>query len=352
MSDTCVKWGEETRKECEKYRDDGYNSCSSWDDRCCGWWPCSWGCKLVTWVCVGWYWVSNVVCVAWTYITTAVCLVWEVVITILVYIVGVVELIVGAIISVIDFVLELIFSIPILGRFVRELVSLIQEVFLRLAGLIDALAWLVGIRPEKKLRICVIILRDERGPVANPSLVLEEVQAAADIFREEANVRLIPVGSSSFKTPFHGDEEIGDDFLHIPAHVSSDNILNVSCGASSWGEDLWLSGSSFNFEMARTCFWGSARRLLGYGSSVTVFVVRSIVGKTGCSLGPLTDYVTVVGTETADKTTIAHETGHACGLWHVSENTNLMFENDSNLRRDMTNFQAINFRNSRHVTYL
>ncbi|MCH7738124.1 MAG: hypothetical protein IH872_12070 [Chloroflexi bacterium] len=268
------------------------------------------------------------------------------------FVVAVIEVILGTIISAIVFILDVILSIPIIGRFIREIISLIQAIIWRIVGLIDALAWLVGIRPEKKLRMCVIILRDDKGPVADSALVLEEVQAAADIFRSQANVRLIPVGPATIKTPFHGDDEVGDQFIHEMGSTSSDNILDVNCGASAWGDDFLLTGSNFNLLMSRFCFWGNARRLFGYGSPITVFVVRSFkTGHTGCSLGPLTDYITVVGTETTDKTTIAHETGHACGLWHVGGSTNLMFKTDSNLRRDMSNFQAINLRNSRHVTY-
>ena len=79
-----------------------------------------------------------------------------------------------------------------------------------------------------------------------------------------------------------------------------------------------VGGIYYNLVMSRECFCGNARRLLGYGSPITVFIVRSINGGngTGCSIGPLADYVTVVGTETDDKTTIADETGHGCGLWH------------------------------------
>ncbi|MCP4582036.1 MAG: hypothetical protein GY839_10485 [candidate division Zixibacteria bacterium] len=376
MSRECIEWGEETRQECaeyrdngynecSEYRDNGYNSCASWRSECCDWWPCSWLCEIVSWfcvawywvsniVCVSWYWVSNVVCVAWTYITTAVCLVWEVIVTIVIFVVAVIEAIVGTIISFIDFIIEVILSIPIIGRLIREILSIIQEIIYRIIGLVDALAWALGIRPEKKLRMCVIIMRDERGLVADPAMVIEEVQAAADIFRSQANVRLIPCALANIKTPFHDDDSAGNEYIHEMDSASRDDLLDISCGAGAWWEDLWLEGSAYNMIMTRSCFCGNARRLLGYGSPVTVFVVRSIDGgnTTGCSLGPLTDYITVVGTETTDKTTIAHESGHACGLWHVGGTTNLMFGTDSNLRRDMSNFQAINFRNSRHVTYL
>lgn len=354
MSARCIEWGEETRKECAEYRDEGYNKCSDWDKDCCDWWPCSWGCKIISWVCVAWYWVSNIVCVAWTYITEAVCLAWEAIVTIAVYIIGVIEFVVGAIISFVDFILEVILSIPILGAIIRWVLNIVKEIVWRIVGIFDALAWLIGIRPEKKLRMCVLLLTDEKkNPVANEADVLEEVRRAAEIFREQANVRLVPVSPASFDTPFHGDDIPDDSYIHLVESGSDDSILDVSCGAGALGNDLWLRGSTFNILMTRNCFWGNARRLLGYGAPVAVFVVRTIDGSntTGCSLGPLTDYITVRGSETADRTTIAHETGHACGLWHHGTATNLMFGTDSDARREMTNFQAINFRNSRHVTY-
>ncbi len=66
---------------CSQYRDDGYNACAGWDKHCCDWWPCSWACKLITWICQGWYWVTNLVCDIWTWIKNIVCLAWVVVTT-------------------------------------------------------------------------------------------------------------------------------------------------------------------------------------------------------------------------------------------------------------------------------
>ncbi|RDY59379.1 hypothetical protein [Flagellimonas nanhaiensis] len=350
MSRECVEWGEETRRECAEYRDEGYEECSEWGEKCK--WYKPWNC-VVELFCKGWYWVSNIVCVAWTYITTAVCLAWEVIVTVVTYVVLVIELIIGTVISFVGFVLEVIFSIPFLGRLIREILSIVQEIIYRFIGLLDALGYLVGIRPEKKLRLCVIILSDEGGPVADEAMVLEEVQAAADIFREQANVRVIPCSLFNAKNPFQDDVAADDGYIHINTTISRDELLDLQCGAGAWGEDLGFKGTDLNMMMSRLCFCGNARRLLGYGSPVTVFVVRSIDGSssTGCSLGPLADYVTVVGTETTDKTTIAHEVGHACGLWHVGTLRNLMYEFDSNDRREMSTFQEMNFRNSRHVTY-
>ena len=72
----CIQWEENRYQECTQTRDDGYNSCSNWAKNCCTWWPCSRACKLFSWICVAWYWISNIVCVAWTWISNIVCIAW------------------------------------------------------------------------------------------------------------------------------------------------------------------------------------------------------------------------------------------------------------------------------------
>ncbi len=348
----CTQWGEETRKECAEYRDEGYNKCNDWGSECCDWWPCSWGCEALTWFCIGWYWFSNVVCVAWTYFTTAVCVVWTVIVLVVSFIIEVIGVVVGFVISLVNYVVEVILSIPFLGRLLRELLSVIKEIIYRILGILDVVAWLIGIRPEKKLRLCAIILKDEKGVVADEAMVLEEVQAAIDIYYSKAKVRVIPVSWFHVSNPFSDSEQANDSYVHIDDTLSDSSLVNLNCGVDGWLEEIGLTGSSFNIKLTRSCFWGNARRLLGYGEPICVFVVRSINGASGCSMGPLNNYVTVVGTETNDKTTIAHEVGHTCGLWDISSpTTNLMFGTDNNARGDMTTFQLINMRNSKHVTY-
>ena len=57
-----------------------------------------------------------------------------------------------------------------------------------------------------------------------------------------------------------------------------------------------------------------AAAVTGYGEPIGVFVVRDIAGKAGCSICPLSDYVTV---DRVRGELIAHELGHSCGLWHT-----------------------------------
>lgn len=72
----CAQYQDQGYQACAQYQDQGYQACANWAKNCCTWWPCSWGCKLFSWICVAWYWVTNLVCVAWYWVTNLVCVAW------------------------------------------------------------------------------------------------------------------------------------------------------------------------------------------------------------------------------------------------------------------------------------
>jgi hypothetical protein len=285
----CVDWAEDSFDQCTRWEDHGHSSCDDWDSHCCTWWPCSWGCKLITWICVAWVWISNVVCVAWTMITTLVCVAWEVI---------------SVILTPLTWLIEIILSIPIIGRLIDEIINIVTTIFWRLVGLFDAILTAVGIRPLKKLRLCFIILRDEKGnPVTTAAALQPTIAAAQQIYRNAANIDLLVDG------------------IHTVDGPSPTYALDVSCNEGAWGEDLWLTGAYFDATSAWHCATGGLGRLTGYANPIIVFCVRSIPGSTaGCALGPLTDYLTIEG---ADPVCLAHETAHKVGLWHCCASTNL-----------------------------
>jgi hypothetical protein len=343
----CLEWGEERHQECTEYRDEGYNKCSDWDEDCCDWWPCSWGCKLVTWICVAWYWVSNVVCVAWTWITTAICLIWDVVVTVVNVIVETLESVLGWVLSGIAVIFELFFAIPYLGRFVKWVWNIVLTGIWGIIGIPDAILGLIGIRPEKKLRLCVVILRDEKGvPVAQKSDVVPHLQSAIDIYREEANVRVIPSKAFQYDSPFGDDETATEDWIHIAAEGAGESLLDTDCGGGAAGDDLGTPGAAAELLSITKCFYGKWRRVIGYGAPIIVIVNRDVAGKKGCSLGPLSDYVTVEG---GDPICLPHEVGHACNLWHFGGSTNLANSNCGGTKLKW--WQVLLVRDSRHVTY-
>jgi hypothetical protein len=348
---SCLQWGEQRIQSCNEYRDNGHNACSSWDAQCCDWWPCSWACKLVTWLCVGWYWVANVVCVAWTVVTTAVCLLWDVVTTVVNAVLETVESILGWLLSALAFVVDLIFSIPFVGRVLRWIWNVVLAIVWGLVGLGDAVLGLIGIRPEKKLRICVLVLRDEKGPVAQTADVVRELQTAVDIYHDQANVRLMPSAPFQYDSGFAPARTVTNDWVTVMPDPASAGMLDVDCNEAAFGEDVSTKGSEIELTSSSRCFYGNFRRLTGYGAPVVVLIVRSVKdppgsSRLGCSLGPLSDYVTIEG---SNPLCIAHELGHSCNLWHVDEAANLM--NPMCGRRQLDWWQVLIVRDSRHVSY-
>lgn len=375
---TCIKWGERNVKKCTEYRDDGYNdceeyqdkgynACSKWDADCCDWWPCSWGCKLITWLCMGWYWVSNVVCVAWYWVShvvcavwgivaTAFCVLWDIVVTVVDAVIETIESIVGWVLSAIAFVIELFLTVPIIGRLIAWILAIGESLVWFVFGIIDTVAGLLGIRPEKKLRVCTIILADENGqPLKDQSgnpitaaTVVPWLQKAADVYKQEANVRLIPVAPFQYHTGFGDQETVTEDWVHVRTKESSKRILDLGGEAATAGADLIDIGSHYNTIANLECFYGTWRKLIGFGAPITVFVIRSMEEGAGRSLGPLTDYIVIGGSQSIDITTVAHELGHACYLWHVSSG---LMASSAPRGTSLDWWQVTIVRSSRHVSY-
>jgi hypothetical protein len=366
---SCAQYADQGYNACTQYRDDGYNSCSSWDSNCCTWWPCSWGCKLVTWfcvawfwvsnlVCVAWHWVSNVVCVLWTMVTTLVCVLWDVVVTVVSAILVVVEAVLGWVLSLIAMVVELIFAIPYVGRFLQWLwnVVVLNLVWL-VANLIDAGLYLIGVRPQKKLRICTVILRDERGnPVATVPAVVDLINEAIDIMLRECNVQIVNSAPLQFSsglsfTPVRADAS----WVQIDGRPSATALLDSACDQPAFEEDLSDIGSRYQLEGLTNCFFGNWRNVVGLGTPMTVLIVRTITTPTrgfgGCCIW-VSNYLTIAASSVGTNRTLAHELGHACNLWHLTDPPNLMDvtspgPGDSILRL----WQELLVRASRHVSY-
>jgi hypothetical protein len=360
----CLEWAEERIEECNEWRDEGHDECSDWEEDCCDWWPCSWACEVVSWVCVAFVWIANWVCVGWTVITTAVCVVWDLVTTIVNAILVTLESIFGWLLSAIAFIIELLEMIPILGTLIRWIINIVTFIIWTVVGLADALLGLIGIRPEKKLRVCTVILRDERGaPVATVPYAVDLLQVAADIYKRDANVRLVPLAPFQYDSGFAAGETVDASWVTTEAGNSDSDTLDLPCGGGGAGAEWTLPGSKMQWKVSTNCFFGAWRRITGYGAPVACFVIRSIPGAFGCCLW-ITDYMTVinqvsVGGALINRRVLAHEAGHACNLWHIgapNNPTNLMGTPWSPAVPDLTqtrltDWQVLLVRASKHVTY-
>jgi len=212
-----------------------------------------------------------------------------------------------------------------------QILNVIKETFIRLLGIVDFALFFVGFRPLKTMRLRVVVLRGPEGePLTTEADVALAVAEMTRVFEEKAHTRVVAA----------------EPLVVIGEGIAPHEALNVHCDDGAWQEDFGPTGAYFRKACARSL----VGTLSGYGAPVTVFIVQEISGKGGCSLGPLTDYVTQEARTVGHNRLMAHEVAHACGLWHSKDTPNLMYP--SRPGDYMAPWQAAIFRNSRHVTYL
>lgn len=246
---------------------------------------------------------------------------------------------------------ETVFSIPVVGRALKWVWSIILTLVGLVFGVFDSLLWLMGLRWEKKLRVGVIILRDKTGqPLMKPEDVYAGLNQAIKTLHATAKVRLLPLWES-WNVPTRGEDlPVADQgWVRTNSESSRDNVLAVGCNALAFRQDLLTTGSEFEFLSASLNFRGNFRRVTGLGAPLMVFIVDSMGdGKLGCSIGPLSDYVTIVKKKAV---CICHELGHACNLLHVEDTNNLM--HGTGCKNDKLEWwQILLLRASRHVSYI
>lgn len=207
-------------------------------------------------------------------------------------------------------------------RAVSTVVGLVLGIFDLLLGF---LTW-----PPKKLRLQIFILSTSAGPLVDPGDLKPAVDFARKTLKDKFNVKM---------------SAYGKNMIEIIKEPAPDAALDVGCGGGAWGDEFGEAGDYFASHLAG---WNAIPISLTF--PITVFVVRDIDGKLGCSLGPMSDYITLDVGGVKSETTLAHEIGHACSLWHSSSKSNLMWRND-----DRGNgakwFQKNLLRSSRHVLY-
>ncbi len=212
-----------------------------------------------------------------------------------------------------------------------QVFNVIKETLNRVVKFPELLLTLLGLSATKKLRLRVVILRDERGlPLASNEEALPAYEEARRVLARMAGVAVEPSGWRVVTAP----------------HAAPKAALDVRCTDGAWQDDLGTAGAFFRSLMAKT----TAGTLFGYGQPVTVFIVRSMTTHNGCSLGAAADYVTVEAkTLKSTRRLLAHEVAHACGLWHSKNPANLMFPRGPG--EELAHWQAAVLRTSRHVTF-
>jgi hypothetical protein len=194
--------------------------------------------------------------------------------------------------------------------------------------LLGFIAW-----PPKRLRMHVFILWDEQPGGGDPLPPIEQVaQEAVDrtkkLYKDKFNVDVRPY-SKTFIEKLNGP---------VP-----DSVLDFECGL---GQEFGEAGEFFAQHLAG---WNGIPIALTF--PITVFVIRSFKGQDlGCSMYVLGDYVVITRQGLMENVTLAHETGHTCGLWHSGTSNNLMFRS-SPAGENVKWFQKNILRSSRNVQY-
>ena len=218
---------------------------------------------------------------------------------------------------------------------ISQVVNIVFNVVQSIIGIPDWIGSLIGIRPKKKLRLKVDVLRDQNGSyLATQKELVPIIQKVIEIYKKRCNKKVIPVK---------------ENFIEFYDPIPPRDALFPSCDGGAWTNDLGLAGSFYSLVTAV-----SKGGLLGFGyaSPVTAIVVQDIIDKKGCSLGPLTNYITIdlSGISTLD--TLSHEIGHSCSLLHRKRKSNLMYRKSKDRGDDLSHWQSSIIRWSKHATYL
>lgn len=214
---------------------------------------------------------------------------------------------------------------------VRAIVKVILEIVYRIVNFV-----LVWLPIQKKMRIQVFILRDEGGtPLisseADRAALQNIVDTTIQIYKDRFQIALKSYGKPIIQT--------------LP-DAAPTAALDTQCGSGGLSNEFGEAGEYFANNLAG---WNLIPIHLGF--PITVFIVRNITtGELGCSLGPLTDYLTASVKGVSDPLTIAHEMGHSCGLLHRGDINNLMYASAGN-GTQVTWWQKFVVRNSRHCTF-
>ena len=184
--------------------------------------------------------------------------------------------------------------------------------------------------PPKKVRLHIFILADNNGPVVTPADLTSSIDYARQIFKDRFNVKLLPYG---------------ENMVQIIKKPAPEAALTPDCDGGALKNEVGEAGEYYASQLAG---WNAIPISLAF--PITAFVVRDVHNKQGCSLGPLTDYLTLDRDGVASVNTLAHEIGHVCSLWHSGSKSNIMWKN-----HDRGNgarwFQKNLLRSSRHVQY-
>lgn len=202
------------------------------------------------------------------------------------------------------------------------------------------LAW-----PPKRLKLHIAVLRGPNGDLVQD---LNDLWPSIDLLKttlkDRCNIKVLPYSS--------GNKREIDNWAQVVTDAPPAAALKVHCDFGAlWDE----GGEAGDFFAKHTAGWVSGFFPISLAFPVTIFIVESVHDALGCAVPVLTDYATVEADALTNKggSTLAHEVGHRCNLWHVKQKENLLSTDRQPLPPYwLTWWQRNLLRASRHVTYL
>lgn len=207
--------------------------------------------------------------------------------------------------TVITFIITVITWVLNLIIYVVRLICIIVTVIISLPGL---LLCLLGLRLPKRVSLCIKVITDDKGQSqVTPAAIEASIELMRSVYRQ-CNIGVIVTSIE---------------------HVADPQLL-TSTDDSFWG----LFSGWHSWFSSHAC---------GCCGQVTAFFVDKIQGSSDGYTYWGDNWCRIDATANTDPTIMAHEVGHLCNLWHVSDNTNLMFPNTgppTNPRNHLAGFQC------------
>ena len=237
-----------------------------------------------------------------------------------------------AILGLLTVFIELIFSIPIIGALIKNILNTVLEIVWRLINnVLDIFLGVFDI--EKKIRVVPVILMENGQKVVSDQYAEDRYQKARQILKTECNIVLI----KAFCKPEKFEKNASKKILY---HNCKDR------GSFSFG----VKGSIIESGIA-VCkrFFD----LIGYGPKIYLFFNKELNGCGGLGLTPtITKNYIIIGSS-SQLESAAHQLGHINGLvFHSNDSMNLMFNGNINSNPTLSPLQRRTIRSSRFCVYL
>ena len=143
--------------------------------------------------------------------------------------------------------LDLLFCIPILGRFAKWIWNSILTFLHFIVGIIEFTLWQFGFRPAKKIRIGVIVpTHQEWQKSIDTSAIMEQIKRTQKIFQSTANIHIIPM--FPITKSIEGEPAPEHTTWIQEVNISTiKHILDVGCNFPAIRQDLTLAGAQFQY---------------------------------------------------------------------------------------------------------